>query len=64
MNRRDSIIYASALAALAAELVAVIIAILAQPLSDTALRIFGIIILITAIPAAYGFVRKLMERRR
>ena len=64
MNRIDRVIYTVAMILLAAELAVMIISILMKPLSDTYLRTWGIIVIITASAAVYGLVRKLMARRK
>ncbi len=58
MKKIDRIIYTLSLILLAAELGVMIISILAKPLSDTYLRVWGIITIVTLLAALYGFIRK------
>lgn len=64
MNRRDTIIYRAALILLGLEILITSLSILLRPVSDSFLITFGIIILVTCIPALYGFIIKYVIDRR
>ena len=57
-------IYTIAMILLAAELGVMIISILAKPLSDAYLKIWGIIVLVTMAVAICCFILKLREKRK
>ncbi len=56
--------YAAALILLAAELAVMIISILSRPLSDMYLRVWGIVMLVTAAAALCCFIMKMKEKRK
>ena len=58
MNRTYRIIFTVSAILLAAELAIMLISILSTPLSDTYLRIWGIIVLITVCVAVFSFIQK------
>lgn len=64
MNRRDTIIYRTALILIGLEILITSLSILLRPVSDVFLIASGVIILITCIPALYGFIVKYVIDRR
>ena len=58
MNRTYRIIFTVSAILLAAELAIMLISILSTPLSDIYLRVWGIIVLITACIAIFSFIQK------
>ena len=64
MNRRDTIIYRASLILIGLEILITSLSILLNPVSDAFLRTMGVLIIITAIPALYGFIVKYIVDRR
>lgn len=64
MNRRDTIIYRTSLILIGLEILITSLSILLNPVSDAFLRTMGVLIIITAIPALYGFIVKYIVDRR
>ena len=64
MNRRDTIIYRASLILIGLEILITSLSILLNPVSDAFLRTMGVLIIITAIPALYGFIVKYIIDRR
>ena len=64
MNRRDTIIYRTSLILIGLEILITSLSILLNPVSDAFLRTMGVLIIITAIPALYGFIVKYIIDRR